>query len=1417
MSGKFRFISLTDSSLLIQDSSDTGIQLSSSSFDNLSFLDIRITHEQLLKFFMLDESYTEDFFSRIVTYRRKFSDEVFNEDSVKLAASLATEFEELLLEDSDFSYIHNVRRLPQDNILFTESALTPRVATPNELLFLSEKVGKRLPNLIAKHATADEKTAFEYIVEFFDERLDLLHIQNTRPKEIVEIFEVLDVYRFVHSKERVYTEQIVTKARGLQAKHETQLVDPFGDGSVPQKPGFDHIVELLDDYVDIIRYRAPILEAVEAKETFVIPRIIEDPRDQVLSVVQELLKLHKKINLDPTVPSSDIAYLQTQRGPTSVSNFIDFYFFKNLEDSTELLENTIFAGLAQNLKETIYSEDTIKNLVIKDAPHATNTSGKPGFDFIVETDSLPRKKVASLLQDDSTLSDILLRANSNILRDRVYQEDSPQNLVKKPAKHSTNTSGKPDFDYIVEVNAQRNILNSLTNFVNIGTEKGVKDSTLLLDNVLAAGMSDLVRDRAYASSSNVAKLLTNYYKTIQNTLEGTVEGYESPTQDKVGATVRRYPTTLRPEGGFVDLGPNKVKSEKLVAADEILDVSRLASKGNGLLDKVYFNEKQKFVKFIDKTVPVYFSTTFIRTGNNAHSPGSPKIRWLNNPSYDAVDPYYIERQEKLGLQWIDTASASHWLDGTNSFTPAAHDPRILYQTDSGSREDFVLFDDGHGKLAGDFTPLEGTSYKVRVPRWVNQYAGWQFYPGWVFYDTLDVNGKRILHRRDYQQLINSGGVSLSDTELGRTPNYVYVNGSLVQQGYLQRQLVASGKTIFEKLNELGILGGTFSLKQSPINLNSSAKAVDPIVNLAGSTPAQIDRVGVFFYPLGQQPEGEPEDVIVKRIMGPPKEFIYVGYKGPIYDNEGNLLAIYDLEKISKFFSNSHKKLFSSLGKTLEGIVGAAKSEYEAKSHLHNISKAPPQLLSDRPLVRSRRAPENNEPSDIKVRGGENKKEVIYAGRVGPIYDNQGNVIAYYNLQKITKSFKNTYKKNILYFSKIVEAIENAPNEKVAQIDTKLASALGVIQSSRAFVTQDKFSIAEYREIREEEPNLLDIIPTHINGIKVDLNAQQPSGNDIIRRWGEEDIYISYTRQTYLRTDQGGYSYTGFNTYTANNPLSDWQRTGYGPTIYAPYPYGGQYNYSTGVAWNGDYSFDTYDSTPYYYNSTHNTAFLFSRVTQKWVFVINFNTLNEESSLVNSSNVERPLGSFTVADPVHGGVANVPIVYNTYRPSYAVLNELVWYKLGSVNSIYEGNVQYSYIDSEGQTVHFSHNGLKLYTAADGHLYMPVYRSNFYGLASQGPLSGDGGGYPPMDTFYWVKVSDKTFADIRPTVNEIIAPVGVQAKNTSTDKTFFQRKVDYRKTHTETVQAADLGSAFIPVYCASYFLEPYVSEAGKFANF
>ena len=1412
MSGKFRFISLTDSSLLIADSSDTGIEIDEAFGLNLSFLDVRITHEQLLRFFLLsDNARVFDFFSRIVYYRRKFFEEIPTEDVVKLAVALATEFEELFLEDTDFEYFHLRRRLPQDNILFSESISTPRIVREDELLFLSEKVARRLPDLIAKHATADEKTAFEYIVEFFDERLDLLHIQNTRPEDTLELLEVLNAYKFVGPKEPVYTKEKATKLRGLQAPHETQILDPFGDGSVPQKPGFDHIVELLDERVDLIRIRGAIQQATGTKEVFLITKVIENPNDKIFSVVQELLKLHKKINLDPTALSLDIAYLQTGRNTSpNITNFIDFDFFKNIEDSTKLLDNRLVLGLAENLRDRVYQKDDSLNTIGKAAKHATNTSGKPDFDFIVEIDSLPKKKVDIPFEDDSTLQDVLLQASSSILRDRIYQKDTSSNLVRKPAKHFTNTSGKPDFDYIVEVNAQRDSTNSLTNFVDLTPNKINSENLLAKEAFLGAAKAALFKNNAY-TSPKLAKTIKNYFTTIQNTLEGTVEGYEGNTQTNVGATVRRNPTTPRPEGGFVDLGPNKVKSENLLAAQSILHKGLVAGSGNGLLNKVFFNQNLKFNKFIDKTVPVYFATTFSRTGSNAHSPGSPKIRWLNSPTYELVDPYYIERQQKLGLTWADTGVESHWLDATNTFTVADHDPRIQYQSDSESREDFALVDDGHGKLAGDFTNLEGADYKIRVPEWGGQATGWRLTPGPVYYDTLDSSGKRILYKRDYQQLINSSG--FSEAELGRSPNYVIVNGARVQQGYLQQPIRATGKTILEKLEALGILGGTFSFKETPRNPYDFSRAIDVVANFARSKPLEIDRVSAFFYPNGQHPEGEPEDVELKRTLGRRKEFIYVGYQGPIYDTQGNLLAVYDLQKVSKDFKNSHKKILTSLGKTFEGIIGAAESEYEGKSRFHHIHGASRQLPLDRSFLRSRRYRADGGTSDVKVSGNKNNKEVIYIGRVGPIYDDQGNVIANYNLQKIVKAFKNSHKKTILYTNKLVEAIQGIPNENISQADTIVAASLAKINTSRAFVKQEKFAIKEFLEIDEGDPSLLDIIPKFLNNARINLATEQPSGNDIVRRWGN-DIYISYTQENFKRSDQGGYSYTGFNTYTANNPLEDWQRPGYGPTISVA-PYDGTYNYSKGIAWNGDFSFNTFDNTPYYYNSTRNAAFLFSTVSQEWVFVTDFNGNNEEANPVNSSNTKRPFGSFSVVDPVYGGILNLNIVYNNYVRTFGPFFETFWFNTGNIENIYGGEVQYPYTANNGDTVYPSHTGRKLYMATDGHLYMPLYRVIGTGVASGGSLSTQLYGTPPGGI--WKKVSDKTFLDLRPNVGEILAPVGVQAKNTATDKTFYQRKVGYNRTHTETVEAADPGSAFIPVYCASYFLEPYVSEVGKFANF
>ena len=45
-----------------------------------------------------------------------------------------------------------------------------------------------------------------------------------------------------------------------------------------------------------------------------------------------------------------------------------------------------------------------------------------------------------------------------------------------------------------------------------------------------------------------------------------------------------------------------------------------------------------------------------------------------------------------------------------------------------------------------------------------------------------------------------------------------------------------------------------------------------------------------------------------------------------------------------------------------------------------------------------------------------------------------------------------------------------------------------------------------------------------------------------------------------------------------------------------------------------------------------------------------------------------------------------------------------------------------------------------------------------------------------------------------------------------------KISQKNTLVNEVAAADSGTAFVPVYCLpSYFMETYVGEDGKFANF
>lgn len=1428
MSGKFRFISLTDSSLLIEDSSDTGIELSDAFGYSLSFLDVRITHEQLLRFFILsDNARAEEFFSRIVTYRRKFFDEVYEEDVIKLAVSLATEFEELFADDQNFAYEHLMRRLPQDNVLYKESVLTPRTKTENELLFTAERVSKRLPDLLARHATQDEKSDLDFIVEIFDERVDLLHLQGRLPKEIVELNEAFDAYRFQNARERVFTEDVVTRARGLVAKHETQLADPFGDGSVPQKPGFDHIVEFLDERIDTLLIRPPIQIGMGALEQIFVARKV-DPNDRVFTAVQEALNFHKVVNGDPNVPSTDIAYIQTKRDTANrLLNYVKFtHIIKTVQEATELSDAVLSAALSQIEQDRVYNEDKSKWLwkhnalrgrpsgVAGSKPNPTIVGTfaqrglyqtNPGFS---NNEIIPNQvsffSGKNFNDDIGELNDTLLNLSSpSVLRDQFFQEDKSAWLWKHNAKHATNTGGKSGLDFVVEVNAQRDPASD--NFVSFFSGKGFNDDIgEAQDNLVNISNSTALQDLV-KSEAKPSKFFKNFHTTITKlSTGGTVEGREGHTADD---TYGEDDDVLKPGLG---------KKEQVKVQDRVLNRA-----GRPLLpirDRINFDQVKKHTLEINKTVPVFFATDFVYGASQRRAPGTPLIKFDSNINNPVVDPLYVRKYNEIyrylrdpitgNLKYPNFASVgvpSFLIDGTNTFTtPYPQDGRIIFQPDSKHREDYVMIDDGHGSLSGDFHNVTGAEYKVLIPVWRGPNIGWSTLSH-NYHPTKTAEGRRIMFHRD-----------LTSVDASRAQVVVPVyNSDGVQIGTQLEQLnvQATGKSVFEKLRDLGRLGGLFFRRLGVEYLNSSAAVNSVASNVAGALPTvATDRVNAFFYPFQQNPPGQPEDVKLKKSLGVRKEFVQFGG----IDLNGN-----SLERIGKFFKNYHnvRVLNEFQTKKVDGKVGGAESNNTTPiSRFVAASKAPKDIYFDRTFVRSRRYPEAVGESDVIL-----KSNIQPQGEEAHAKENNSN------------HFSNSVKNNLYYFGKIVEGITGLPNESIDATETFI-SAKNRIAESRAFIRQEFFAKRQSIEIRDEEPSPLSIITEFdSSGNPINLNTERPTTIRTVRRW-KDRIYVSYANLQNRRTDQGTYTYTAFNTYTASNPLNDWQRSGYGPTIQlTSSKYDRTYNYRTGYAWNGFAISPTFDDTPYYAyipsNNGSGWGFFWYPAKNHWVFIDGIGTsggqlrtgssgivgIDEENfyiQFLTASDPKRPTGSHTLPDTANGGLVNFSFYFPPYTPSYAIQTVYKWQGLGKIVDIMGGDVQYPV----GNTNVLNKQG-KLLFGSDGHLYVLLYNVGGLGVfPTTGTVNDNQTGTPPPGGGSWRQVSYRTFANLQqPVPGEFLEPVGVQAKNTSTDKTFYKRVATYRRTHTETVEAADPGSAFIPVYCASYFLEPYVSEAGKSANF
>jgi hypothetical protein len=192
----------------------------------------------------------------------------------------------------------------------------------------------------------------------------------------------------------------------------------------------------------------------------------------------------------------------------------------------------------------------------------------------------------------------------------------------------------------------------------------------------------------------------------------------------------------------------------------------------------------------------------------------------------------------------------------------------------------------------------------------------------------------------------------------------------------------------------------------------------------------------------------------------------------------------------------------------------------------------------------------------------------------------------------------------------------------------------------------------------------------------------------------------------------------------------------------------------------------------------------------------------------TNSLEPGLGAITFSDPVHGGLINSTLNRYSRPQGSAIINRLFWEKLGSIESLFEGDAP-AY-DTNGPPIQNLFKQSSIYRDTDGHLYLWLYPhvfglgggygNSFFGTNHTGTSIGGAG---------WRKISNRTTASLTP-------PGEILSILTALD-TEYSRKIKYDRPHTETIKVADPGSAYIPVYCASYFLEPYVSEAGKSANF
>lgn len=842
-----------------------------------------------------------------------------------------------------------------------------------------------------------------------------------------------------------------------------------------------------------------------------------------------------------------------------------------------------------------------------------------------------------------------------------------------------------------------------------GVDSAILDVSKFNEKLLLIGKSEQFRE--------YIKLLNPISKSA------SIIAHIDPITKDVDTTVlSANRDTSQNADNFVELHTKSPKKDILNLFNTVLNYGAFEyAKDNFKVSDNVTNLTQGF----NITIPVTFSQEEVLTGPGRVDYNEPATNHPGQPGtgINTHDPYYTYLWNTIH-KFVRNENGSLKYPSVNSTYPDV----II---DNSRREDFAFADDGNGLLPGDsnlfYAPAE---LKRGLPIWDGT--------RWRYPTVINSNNSHPIFNASNRR-INLGVRKYTNEDFLKARKAVYNSeGSFLRYDPLPIDRVApSGDSLWESLIKSGIYIGRFQLFIKPYTIKQDT--FDSKENLIQISKPKIlnDNVGLFFYPSGAHPAGAPEDVKLKKSLGPRVDV------SKLIDRRYKFINI----KLTEF-NERPGELFKAK-ELIAAMSTKAKVEHDRfHAFFYPRGSITPDVLFGHV---------KDGPRDI-IKGSE-------------IFSNQ------FRMQPRTP--------DKVSGKDVVAAIANAQQQ--------------IIKSEKIITTSlSKNFIA--RSINEEKQLLALIADGPTNPY-----YEAPTTEAVLTKVGNS-LYASYST---LET-QSSYTtvqYTNLNQYTVTNipvySLLPYYLTGVEGVAA---PYAGNFTYSTGVAYSalGGGTISA-PNQPYYSNG--NAAFIWDLDNEYWLMTtgIDFSssslfrqiatTIDSLTSHTTSTNPN--LGNITVSDPA-GGLANYTLQQNTPSPVISIVRRYFWRYLGQIDSIFEGAAP-----TTGTII-----GGKLYQHSNGHIFTyldPLRRafggsySAVYNLNNIPAIGGSG----------WIQVSYRTGASLTPP-GETLSILAAQDD-------YFARFMQYKREYTETIKVADPGSAYIPVYCASYFLEPYVSEAGKNAIF